>query len=86
MEVTMKTAKTTKEYKVNYKGYELTIPVGSTVTNKTALGHDDNYRFLSQANCNKIAEKVTGCKTSILLHDLTHYGLNVPAEYCESYK
>jgi hypothetical protein len=82
---TAKTAKTTKEYKVNYKGYELTIPLGSTVTNKTAIGHDDNYRFLSQSDCNRIAKEVTGYKTSILFHDLTYYGLNIPAEYCESY-
>jgi len=72
---------TTKEYKVNFKGYEIIIPKGSTATNQTACGIDDNYRFWSDFR--KIAEKVTGFKHSILAHDLTHYGLNIPKEYFE---
>jgi hypothetical protein len=82
---TLKSVKTTKEYKTKFKGYDITVPIGSTVINSTALGYDDNYRFLCQADCRKIAQKVTGYKTSGLLHDLTYTGLNIPAEYCESY-
>ena len=79
-----KQAKTVKEYTVNYNGYKLTIPVGSIVNNKTACGYDDNYRFLQ--NFNDLAEKATGFKNSILKHDLTYYGLNIPSKYCEKYK
>lgn len=78
-----KTAKTVKKYKINYKGYELTVPVGSTVSNKTACGNDDNYRFW--IDFHKVAEEVSGFKSSLLRHDLTYYGLNIPAEYCEPY-
>ena len=78
-----KTAKTIKEYKVTYLGYEITIPVGSTVSNTTACGPDDAYRFWK--DWHKIAEKLTGYKNSILAHDLTYYGLNIPKEYCEEY-
>jgi hypothetical protein len=84
MKNTFKTAKTIKEYKVNYNGYDLIIPVGSTVNNRTACGNDDNYRFLQ--NFNDLAEKVTTYKHSMLLHDLTYYGLNIPAEFCEPYQ
>ena len=83
---TFKTAKTIKEYTVNYGGYDMIIPAGSTVSNSTACGNDDNYRFLSNADCSAIAEKVTGYKNSITLHDMLHYGLNVPAEFCEPYQ
>jgi hypothetical protein len=78
-----KTAKTIKEFKTNYKGYDLVIPKGSTVTNQTALGPDDNYHFWNVSL--EYVEKITGVKNSILLFDLAHYGLNIPAEFCEPY-
>ncbi len=82
--VTRKTAKTIKEYRVNYTGYgEIIVPVGSTVSNSTACGNDDNYRFWTDFH--KIAEEISGYKDSLLAHDLSHYGLNIPAEYCEPY-
>jgi hypothetical protein len=77
-------AKTIKEYKVNFKGYDLVVPVGSKVSNNTACGVDDNYRFW--IDFQKTAQEITGFKDSFLVHDLTHYGLNIPAEYCEPYK
>lgn len=82
---TFKTAKTIKPYEYTPKGYDkpLVVPVGSIVSNSTACGCNDNYRFWT--GWNKIVEEYTGFKTSILAHDLTYYGLNIPAEYCEPY-
>ncbi len=78
-----KMARTTKEYRTSYKGWDLVVPVGSTVSNKTAMGWDDAYRFWN--DWKEYVEKLTGFKNSILAHDLTYYGLNIPAEYCEPY-
>ena len=77
--MTSTTYTTTKDFITTYKGYEITIPKGSKATNKTACGIDDNYRFWSDFH--KIAKKITGHEHSILAHDLTYYGLNIPKEY-----
>jgi hypothetical protein len=79
-----KTAKTIKEYRTAYKGYDIVVPVGSTVSSMTASGIDYEYRFWSDFH--EYAEKLTGVKDSLLQHDLTYYGLNIPAEYCEPYE
>ena len=78
---TLKFAKTIKEYRVHFKGWDVIVPVGSLVCNKTAGGLDDSYRFWRDFTAT--AEKLTGVKCSILWHDLTYYGINIPAEYCE---
>lgn len=80
-----KTAKTIKDYHVkNYRGYgPFTVPAGSKVTSQTACGPDENYHFWQDFH--KVAEEVSGFKDSLLGHDLTYYGLNIPAEYCEPY-
>ena len=70
---------TTKDYTVKFKGYTITIPKGSKATNQTACGIDDNYRFW--IDFYTIIEKLTGFKNSLLHHDLTYYGLNIPVEY-----
>ena len=79
----IKYSKTNKEYKTNYKGYEITVPIGSTVSNNTACGPDDLYHFW--VDFREISENITGYKNSTLCHDLTFYGLNIPSEYCEPY-
>lgn len=81
-----KESRTIKDYPIkNYRGYgPMVVPAGSTVTNQTACGPNDNYRFW--VDFHKVAEKVSGFKNSLLKHDLTYYGLNIPAEYCEPYK
>ncbi len=66
---TFKTAKTIKPYEVKYKGYDLVIPAGATVQNKTACGNDDSYRFWS--GWRKQVEELTGFKESMLSHELT---------------
>lgn len=86
MKTPYKTAKTIKEYKVRYSGggnlgYDITVPVGSTVSNRTALGCDDNYRFL-QGVPTKV---LVGYDAGMLAFDLEHYGLNIPPEFCEPY-
>lgn len=78
-----KTAKVTKEYRTRAFGYDVIVPAGATVSNKTACGNDDNYRFWQDWQLQ--AKELTGYSNSILAHDLTHYGLNIPAEFCEPY-
>lgn len=77
---TFKTAKTIKPYTTTYDGNEITIPAGSIVSNKTAMGYDDRLRFWQDFR------KTVGERNFALIHDLTYYGINVPAEYCEPYK
>lgn len=80
----VKRSKTHTEYKVKAFGYDLTIPAGSIVTNQTACGPDDSYHFW--VDWKEQAEHLTGYKNSTLAFDLTHYGINIPAEYCEAYE
>ena len=83
--VSLKTAKTIKEFRAEKcMGYGLVIvPVGSRVSNNTACGNDDSYRFW--LDYHKVAEEVSGFKDSMLHHDMKYRGLNIPAEYCEPY-
>ena len=81
---TLKRSVTHTEYRVCFKGYDITVPIGSIVSNSTACGPDDTYRFWKDYHA--IAEKLTGYKDSTLLWDLDRYGLNIPPEYCEPYK
>lgn len=80
---THKTARTIKPYTVKAFGWEITVPTGSRVSNSTACGFDDSYRFWQ--DWREPVKALTGYPSSILAHDLTHYGLNIPAEYCEAY-
>jgi hypothetical protein len=81
---TYKTAKVLKPYSLKAFGYELTVPVGALVSNRTAGGPDDGYRFWVDFKAE--AERITGYKNSILAHNLTYYGVNVPADHCEAYQ
>lgn len=81
---TPKTAKTNREYKTHFKGWDIVVPVGSLVSNVTACGPDDSYRFWKDWHA--IAKELTGFPHSILAHDLTYYGINIPSEYCEPYE
>lgn len=86
-----RTAKTTKAcaVTVNFEqrvGHELTIfvPLGSTVSNKTAMGYDNNYRYWTDYKDSLIKQfGLEGYKA--LRHDMEHRGVNVPEEYCEPY-
>jgi hypothetical protein len=81
---TFKKSVTTKPYSVKYKGWDLTVPAGAIVSNRTAGGYDDTYRFWE--NWGAYVKELTGYPNSMLAHDLTHYGLNIPAEFCEPYE
>ena len=78
-----KTAKVIKPYATKMDGYEIVIPIGATVSNSTACGMNDSCRFW--IDWQEYARKLTGFPNSMLAHDLTYYGLNIPAEYCEPY-
>lgn len=76
-----KTARTTREFKTEYRGYNITVPAGSLVSNRTACGNDDDYRFLADWD----TVQLVGYKAPMLAHDLQYYGLNIPAEFCTPY-
>lgn len=80
---TPKKARTLRDYTVRAFGYDITIPAGSVVSNKSALGYDDSTRFWEDFHA--VAERLTGFKDSTLAHDLTHRGIDVPEEYCAPY-
>lgn len=73
--------KTKSDYTTEFRDYgTITVPAGTRVTNKTAMGIDKNYHFVNEfgwvkANYSQI--------DSILIHDLTYYGLNIPKELIE---
>lgn len=77
---------TTKEdYTLNYtvanSSYgEITIPKGTKVTNKTALGIDKNYHFVDEFEW--IDEKYPTI-SRILKHDMQHYGINIPKDFVD---
>lgn len=74
--------KTSKNYTIeNYRGYgKITVPKGTELTHKTALGNDPKYHFVNEfswidTNYPTIA--------NILKMDVSTYGIDVPAEYVE---
>lgn len=83
MKKTYKTSVVTKPYTVSVGGWVVTVPVGAKVSNKTACGYDDDYRFW--VDFREYAENLTGFKNSILHHHLTYYGVNIPKDYCQDY-
>jgi len=66
--------KTTKEIKMNFKGYDITIPAGTRVTHNTALGPDPNYHFIDDLSF------INKKEMPLLWHDANYYGINVPKE------
>ena len=87
--VSSKHVKTVKEFRINAFGYDLVIPAGSSVNNNTACGPDDSYRFWSFYHAEVKKQhgdtRFLAGVPPLLLLDLSHRGINVPAEYCEAY-
>lgn len=87
--VCSKAATVLKDYHVNFKGgskygVDVVVAAGTIVTNRTASGNDDAYRF---PILNGPIAKTSGLKhTGALMHDLVNYGINVPAEYCSEWR
>ena len=71
--------KTKKDFTVNFMIYgQITVPAGTETTHKTACGIDLNYNFVDEYGWIK---KYYPEISSILLHDVKYYGINVPKEY-----
>ena len=72
---------TNQDYTVeNFRGLypPITVPKGTKVTHQTAMGFDDNYHFVNELGW--ISKNYpTIAKT--LVHDVIHYGINVPKEF-----
>lgn len=88
MKTTAKTARTIKDYTTTFYGgsrygTEITVPAGSTVSNVSAMGADDNYRVWENYTATIKAQLPE--MFAALRHDLHYHGLNIPAEYCEPY-
>lgn len=64
---------TNKEIKMNFRGYDITIPKGTLITHNTACGYDENYNFIN--NLSWIPKE-----QSFIKHDATYYGINVNKE------
>ena len=75
------TMKTIKDFTTAFMNYGLiTVPAGTITTNQTACGIDKNYNFVNEF---KWVETNYPEFANLLLHDLTYYGLDIPAEYIE---
>lgn len=74
--------KTNKDYTLNYREYgEITVPKGTCVSNRTALGIDKNYHFVSDFSW---IHRNYGSIANLLEHDVEHYGINIPKEFVSS--
>lgn len=84
--VCSKAATVLRDYRVNFKGVDVVVAAGTIVTNRTAMGNDDNYRYpiLNKPIAESSGLKHTGVLA--LMHDLVHYGINVPAEFCSEWR
>ena len=86
--VTFKSSVTIKEYKLLFYGgsnhkslaVDITIPVGAVVSNKTACGYDDSYRFWRPTMADREAIGPAAW------FDVVHRGINIPEEYCKPYR
>jgi len=78
--------KTNADYSVHYKPSTMdygviTVPKGTRVTHMTATGIDKKYHFVDDFSWVKPLED--GKPNSLLIHDLTYHGINVPKEFIE---
>ena len=75
---------TNQEIQMNFKGYEITIPKGTKITNKTAMGYDENYNFISDLSWIKHVEFNGQMIPQYgLVHEATYYGISIPKEKVE---
>lgn len=80
---TLKYAKVRTSFKTDAYGESFTIPEGSIVSNRTASGFDDNYRFWIP-EYDKLKELFPDTYMGFE-YDLKYRGVNIPKEYCEPY-
>jgi len=58
----------------------ITIPKGTRLTHKTAMGIDKEYHFVDDLS---FIERDYKDIASTLRHDATYYGINIPVEFVE---
>lgn len=74
--------KTNQDVSIEFMQYgKITIPKGTRLTNKTAMGIDAKYNFVDDLDW--IDEKYPDI-SEILKHDAFYYGINIPVEYVEN--
>ena len=78
--------KTNADYQVHFRASRqdyglLTVPKGTRLTHKTAMGIDKNYHFVDEYDWIKPHE--SGTPQYGLIHDVKHYGINVPKEFVD---
>lgn len=81
----VKTATVLKPFTIDFSGHTLTVPVGAKVTNKTASGPDDSYRFWigwEKSVKEQIGEELIPLT---LKYDLDYRGILVPEENCSNW-
>jgi len=66
---------TSQEITMNFRGYDITIPAGTRLTHKTALGDDPNYNFVNDLSF------IDKRNWPILYHDAYYYGIDISKEY-----
>lgn len=86
-----KTSRVIKDYEVkDFYGFHFTVKAGAVVSNKTAVGYDDDYRFIGGNPSGQIVSHQNwweGDEIPLALKlDIEGHGLNVPAEYCKPYE
>lgn len=72
---------TKAEIKTRFMGWDLVIPKGTRTSHMTAVGVNPSYNFVDEFDW--VPRLEDGSKPGILLHDLTHYGINLSADEVE---
>lgn len=73
--------RTKANYTVNFRRFgEITVPKGTLLTHKTAMGIDKNYHFVDEYGW--IYEKYPKV-ANILQYDVHHHGIDVPKEFVD---
>jgi hypothetical protein len=66
---------TIQDVPMNFRGYDIIVPMATRLTHRTALGHDPNYHFVDDLSF--IDKK----QWPLLWHDAYYYGIDIPKEF-----
>lgn len=70
-----------RDYTVDFMHYgKITVPKGTKVTHKTAMGLDESYHFVDEFEW---IDKYYSAYSNILKHDVSYNGINVPKEFIQ---
>ena len=73
--------KTSQDVTVKFRNYgEITVPKGTKLTHMTAGGIDKKYHFVHDL---RWIDRAYPAVSSILRHDATYYGINIPKEFVD---